>query len=114
MDAGNAGTRGRMLHQSPAMKPGFFVFGFPSLSESAQGICMADKPTCLVCEKEMEPGFLTDLGDANTIHLPRWCPGEPQPSFWAGEAKRSQLNEGFKVSAFRCPQCHALRLYAHS
>ena len=75
---------------------------------------MAAKPVCLVCEKEMEPGFLTDLGHANTIQMPRWCPGQPQASFWSGEVKRSQRNEGFKVIAYRCPECEALRLYAPS
>src|SRR5207253_2534525 len=43
---------------------------------------MATKPTCLVCQKEMEPGFLTDFGHGNTVMLPRWCPGQPAPSWW--------------------------------
>lgn len=75
---------------------------------------MAAKPTCLVCQKEMTPGFITDMGHYNSIHLPRWCPGEPHPSFWSGEAKNAQLKEGLKVTAYRCPQCEALRLYAPS
>jgi hypothetical protein len=74
---------------------------------------MAAKPTCLVCEKEMEAGFLTDLGDSDRVYLPRWCPGEAKPVGWA-EAKSSQRDEGFQVSAYRCPECHALRLYAHT
>lgn len=73
---------------------------------------MADQPTCLVCHKAMEPGFLTDLGHMNMIHLPRWCPGEPQPGLLSGEAKSAQVKDGLKVVAFRCPQCEALRLYA--
>ncbi|MEX2218204.1 MAG: PF20097 family protein [Phycisphaerales bacterium] len=73
---------------------------------------MAAKPTCLVCHKEMEPGFLTDVGHFNEIHLPRWCRGEPKSSFWSGEANRGQVNAGLKVVAFRCPECEALRLYA--
>ncbi len=73
---------------------------------------MAHKPTCLVCQKEMEPGFLTDFGHLNSIHMPRWCRGEPEPSFWSGEASRGQLKEGAKVTAYRCPECFALRLYA--
>jgi hypothetical protein len=60
----------------------------------------------------MEPGFLTDLGHLNTINLPRWCPGEPHPNLTAGEAKASQRTDGYKVVAYRCPQCEALRLYA--
>ncbi|HYF14967.1 MAG TPA: PF20097 family protein [Phycisphaerales bacterium] len=75
---------------------------------------MGAQPVCLVCKKDMEPGFLTDLGHYNAIHLPRWCPGEPEKSFWSGEAEASQVKQGFKVVAFRCPECEALRLYAPS
>jgi hypothetical protein len=75
---------------------------------------MAAKPVCLVCEVEMEPGFVTDLGDHNSIHLPRWCPGTPEPSIWTGAAKRSQFKEGLQLVAYRCPECEALRLYAPS
>jgi len=73
---------------------------------------MAYTPTCLVCKKEMELGFLTDLGHYNTIHLPRWCAGEPMGSIWSGEAKSAQASSGVKVTAYRCPTCKALRLYA--
>ncbi|MFM9996807.1 MAG: PF20097 family protein [Phycisphaerales bacterium] len=73
---------------------------------------MAKQPVCLVCQKDMQPGFLTDLGHLNSIHLPRWCGGEPESSLWTGEAKSSQLKRGLKVTAYRCPECHALRLYA--
>lgn len=75
---------------------------------------MASKPTCLVCKKEMVRGFITDLGHANYINLPRWCEGDPESSIWSGEAKRAQVREGLKVVAFRCPECEALRLYAPS
>lgn len=75
---------------------------------------MAAKPVCLVCEVEMVRGFMTDLGDADTVNLPRWCEGDPQSPFWAGEAKRSQRKAGLKVVAYRCPTCEALRLYAPS
>lgn len=73
---------------------------------------MAAKPVCLVCEVEMERGFMTDLGSHSMISLPRWCPGEPTSSFWSGEVKRSERDNGLKVIAFRCPECEALRLYA--
>lgn len=75
---------------------------------------MAAKPICLVCQKEMEPGFLIDMGHNAKILIPRWCPGTPKPSFWSGEAKLSQYNEGLLVTAYRCPECEALRLYAPS
>lgn len=75
---------------------------------------MAKDPICLVCQVAMEPGFLTDVGHMSTIHLPRWCAGEPKPSIWSGEVKAGQAKEGLKVVAFRCPTCEALRLYAPS
>ncbi|MFN0131182.1 MAG: PF20097 family protein [Phycisphaerales bacterium] len=77
---------------------------------------MAHKPMCLVCKKEMELGFMTDRGDGNSVHLPRWCAGEPQKPTGvltiAGDAKQTQLVGSHKVTAYRCPECHALRLYA--
>ena len=76
---------------------------------------MAKEPTCLVCKKVMERGFLTDLSHVGTfIHLPRWCPGKPQSNFLSGEAHTAQFNQGLKVVAYRCPECEALRLYAPS
>lgn len=75
---------------------------------------MAQKPTCLVCHKEMELGFVTDLAHGNVVSLPRWCPGDPNPSFWGGEAKAAQREAGLRVVAYRCPECEALRLYAPS
>lgn len=72
---------------------------------------MAHTPICLVCQKEMELGFMTDFAHG-AITLPRWCPGEPNPSFWSGDVSRSQATQGAKVTAYRCPQCKALRLYA--
>jgi hypothetical protein len=75
---------------------------------------MATKPTCLVCHREMEPGFLTDYRDFNQVMLPRWCAGTPEKGSWflASEVKTSQAAAGLKVVAYRCPQCEALRLYA--
>ena len=73
---------------------------------------MAHKPVCLVCQKEMELGFMTDEGTHGGISLPRWCAGEPTPSFWSGDVARSQAKQGAKVTAYRCPECKALRLYA--
>lgn len=72
---------------------------------------MASQPTCLVCQKVMVKGFLSDLGHLNSIHLPRWCEGEPKASWLA---KSTQVEQGVKVVAYRCPQCEALRLYAPS
>lgn len=73
---------------------------------------MAKQPECLVCRKVMEKGFVTDFGHLNAVHIPKWHEGEPQPSFWTGEASRAQVKGGFKIVAYRCPECEALRLYA--
>lgn len=74
---------------------------------------MAKEPTCLVCKKVMELGFITDAAYGG-INVPRWCAGSPESSFWAGEVKGSQFKHGLKVVAYRCPECEALRLYAPS
>lgn len=79
---------------------------------------MAAKPVCLVCQKEMVRGFMSDSADGGAIKLPRWCEGEPTRDFWAkfsgGEASGKQLTAGYVVVAYRCPECEALRLYAPS
>jgi hypothetical protein len=78
---------------------------------------MAAKPVCLVCKKDMEPGFMTDYRHFNQIMLPRWCPGTPHKRGWRlsrAEVNTSQATAGLKVVAYRCPECEALRLYAPS
>lgn len=73
---------------------------------------MAYQPTCLVCQKVMELGFMTDFNAHASVRIPRWCPGEPENSFWSSEVSASQAKQGVKVVAYRCPECKALRLYA--
>lgn len=74
---------------------------------------MAKKPVCLVCQREMEVGFMTDHA-GGYVTLPRWCPGVPaQASKLAGgEVASSQFAAGLRVTAYRCPECEALRFYA--
>ena len=72
---------------------------------------MAYQPTCLVCQKVMELGFMTDFA-GRVITVPRWCQGTPKDSYWRGEVLRSQAEHGIRIVAYRCPQCKALRLYA--
>jgi hypothetical protein len=74
---------------------------------------MAGTPTCLVCKKEMEIGFISELGAGPHINIPRWSPGEPKAGLLT-EVKRDQRAEGLRVIAYRCPECEALRLYAPS
>lgn len=72
---------------------------------------MPGEPVCLVCQKVMEKGFIADR-DRGESFVPRWCPGTPDGGFWAGDATSKQVDRGVKVTAYRCPECHALRLYA--
>ena len=74
---------------------------------------MAKQPTCLVCQKVMELGFLADIHGPGPT-LPRWCAGKPKTPFLGllGEVSGAQADEGLKVVAYRCPECEALRLYA--
>lgn len=79
---------------------------------------MAKTPVCLVCQKNMEPGFIADRTDSGPV-LQRWCEGTPQePPTWfgvpAGELPDRQARAGLRVYAYRCPECEALRLYAPS
>lgn len=76
---------------------------------------MAYTPTCLVCQKEMILGFMTDHAGLATVNVPRWCEGTPQSSMLGrGEVKSTQHAQGLPVIAYRCPKCEALRLYAPS
>ncbi len=79
---------------------------------------MAGQPVCLVCKKDMEPGFIIDRTDTGAT-MQRWCPGTPkEPTKWlgiaVGDIATSQMATGVKVVAYRCPECEALRLYAPS
>jgi len=74
---------------------------------------MAKQPTCLVCQKVMEPGILTDSQHDSSVRLPRWCAGEPDAGAF-GEVSKLRAQEGLRVVAYRCPECEALRLYAPS
>jgi hypothetical protein len=76
---------------------------------------MAKDPTCLVCEKVMELGFITSDSVLGVL-LPRWHPGaQPAEPHLAGRPAPidTKPNAGAAVVAYRCPQCGALRLYAH-
>ncbi len=74
---------------------------------------MAAHPVCLICKKDMEPGFISEMG-YGSINLPRWTAGSPETGFLSGEVRHAQRKEGLKVVAYRCPECEALRLYAPS
>lgn len=104
--------------------PGFFLRSYHTRRREqsfrrAGDLILAKKPVCLVCQKEMVRGFMTERAHAGSVNLPRWCEGEPKPDFWAkhvsgGDAASVQHAQGFAVVAYRCPECEALRLYAPS
>lgn len=76
---------------------------------------MAKEPTCLVCQKVMVKGFITETTNGLAFNLPRWCEGEPRSSMWTGgDSDSAQQAKSLKVLAYRCPECEALRLYAPS
>jgi hypothetical protein len=75
---------------------------------------MAKDPTCLVCEKAMDLGFLTSESVAGVL-LPHWHAGvQPVEPHLAGKPAEIDLKPraGAAVTAYRCPECLALRLYA--
>jgi len=75
---------------------------------------MGDKPVCLVCKVEMQPGFLTDKAGGMAVYVPRWCPGTTAAGAVFSNVPPAQRQEGVAVVAYRCPECEALRLYASS
>lgn len=76
---------------------------------------MGKTPVCLVCQKEMEKGFITEMGDGGVaVHMPRWCAGEPKRTQYVGEVDSAQHMKGLALTAYRCPECEAIRLYAPS
>lgn len=75
---------------------------------------MAKDPTCLVCQKVMELGFITSDSVAGVL-LPRWHVGvQPVEPHLASKPAPIDIKPGagIAVTAYRCPECEALRLYA--
>jgi hypothetical protein len=58
----------------------------------------------------MEPGFMLDRR-RNYGRAALWVSGEPEPSFWFG-VKTGGGRKRITVSAFRCPRCGRLEMYA--
>jgi hypothetical protein len=71
-------------------------------------------PDCLRCTATMEHGFLLDHAHMAMMQA-RWCSGEPQASWLnlTGEVRSAQAQAGFKVTAFRCPECGYIESYAN-
>lgn len=70
---------------------------------------MNTPPKCLRCGTEMEEGFVP--GERNRVVLATiWVAGRPEPSFWTGTKITGKEQRG--VTAYRCPSCGWLDLYA--
>jgi hypothetical protein len=72
------------------------------------------EPDCLRCTATMERGFLLDQAHMALMQV-RWCAGDPQQSRLGltGEVRSSQAQAGFKVAAYRCPECGYIECYAN-
>lgn len=72
---------------------------------------MTTAPQCLVCEVPLERGFVADH-TYGEYRVARWCAGDPERSWLGGEARGSQVRQGLKISAWRCPSCGRVELFA--
>ena len=65
---------------------------------------------CLVCDGEVEPGYVVDKGDADWYaHLQEWWSGVPVRKFF-GALRRPKIVR--KVVTCRCVECGFLMAYA--
>jgi hypothetical protein len=61
----------------------------------------------------MERGHVPDVGHGGSVALASWAAGPPQRSRFFGNIKLRK-NEQLPLSAFRCPGCGYIELYAHA
>ena len=72
---------------------------------------MADfHPSCPKCDKLMDRGHLPDATHGSVL-VGGWAPGEPERRRWVGGIKYD-ANEVIPMSAYRCPSCGFVELYA--
>jgi hypothetical protein len=69
--------------------------------------------TCSKCQTEMEVGYVPDRSYGPTL-LPTWYGGVPEAAgFWkASGIRRVLYSDGVPLSAYRCPKCSFVELYA--
>ena len=66
---------------------------------------------CPKCQKTMEEGHVPDIGyGAATQSV--WSPGPAEPTRFFGGI-RLKKKEQIALSAYRCPDCGYVELYAH-
>jgi hypothetical protein len=71
-------------------------------------------PNCPDCDEAMAEGFVIDMGHYNQPGLSTWHPGKPTQKKFLGIEAGLDVKSTARatVSAFRCPRCGLLRLYA--
>lgn len=65
-----------------------------------------DRPSCPVCGKWMEEGYLLEKGDSNASSITKWVEGAPERSRWMGLKLKGR--RVLTVKSFRCPKCGLL------
>lgn len=73
------------------------------------------EPKCPDCQVEMEVGFLPEINRMRS-HQTSWHRGEPEPETAFGFMKfglKLDFKKCLPISAYRCPECGLLRLYAN-
>jgi hypothetical protein len=67
-------------------------------------------PHCPKCDKLMDRGHIPDVGYGQ-VQQSRWAPGEPEIRRFLGGI-RYRAKELIPMSAYRCPACGFIELYA--
>ena len=65
---------------------------------------------CSSCGVRMEEGFIADRGQGERIKPGSWVKGKAEVTFWSGAKIKGK--ERIEVTAFRCPRCGRVELYA--
>jgi predicted nucleic-acid-binding Zn-ribbon protein len=67
-------------------------------------------PRCPKCQKSMEEGHVPDVGYGQVTQS-SWAPGAAEPRRYFGGIK-TRVKEQLPLTAFRCPSCGYVELYA--
>lgn len=69
-------------------------------------------PECPKCQRKMEPGHLPDMGYGVVLQS-SWSPGIPERRRMFGGIRYDKKMQ-IPVSAYRCPRCGLVELYAEA
>jgi predicted nucleic-acid-binding Zn-ribbon protein len=67
-------------------------------------------PRCPKCQKSMEEGHVPDVAHGQ-VWQAKWAPGAAETRRFFGGIKM-RAKEQFPLTAFRCPSCGYVELYA--